>query len=207
MNIFIWILIWYGAFAGYYALFKKKDILYKNSPGTIAGWYVVATLIGVVVYFDPLKMVLAGTSIKMLLIGIAIVLVAGFIWRMLLVRRSYVDKETSKNIFASKTAEIIFQQVMIWALAGMLLESSMGGDFVGLFTVIFFIIHIPLLFVLSMKKGTAFVVASIVGGLVFGFCIVYIPGGWLFALALHIAFYAVIASQKTIFGMSSFYNM
>jgi hypothetical protein len=163
-------------------------------------WYSITSIIAVILFFSQLKQAFINNTFILLIIGFISVIVAIVGWYWSLVRRAYVGLEISRNIFFAKTIEILFQQIMIWGLFGIL------GSFIP-FSLIFFVIHIPLLIVLPWKKGFSFIMASLAGGFAFAACLAFIPAGFLFALALHVGFYAAIASQKQIFGMRSFYSM
>jgi hypothetical protein len=207
MNILIWILIWYAAFAGYYLFFKKRNILYKNRPKLIIGWYALISLIGIFVFHTQLKLAVVNSTISSEVLGLLIVATSLVVWYKALIGRGYVEREVSRNIFLSKTSEIIFQQVFVWALFGILQGVLLIINPVVLFTLVFFIIHIPLLLVIPWKKAMFFVAASLVGGVVFAICLLYVPSGYLLALAIHTGFYAAVASKKRIWGIDTFYVM
>ena len=207
MNIFLWIFIWYAAFAGYYLFFKKRNILYKNNPKLIVGWYGLMGLIGIFVFHTQLKGVIVGGTILSEMIGVFIVLVSLILWYKSLVKRDYVEHEHSKNVFFSKTTEIIFQQIMVWSLFGILQGVLLVINPIILFGIVFFMVHIPFLAVIAWKKAAFFVLASIFGGIIFALCLAHVPSGYLIALAIHIGFYAVVAGKKKIWGMDTFYVM
>lgn len=207
MNILLWIIIWYTAFAGYYLFFKKRNILYKNRPKLIVGWYGLMSLIGISVFHTQIKWAISNPSIIGVLVAMIMVSTATMLWYRSLTQRSYVDTHDSRNIFFSKTSEIIFQQVMVWALFGILQGVLLVVHPVIVFALSFFIFHIPFLAVIFWKKALFFVLASTLGGLFFAACLMYIPSGWLVALAGHIIFYAYVAFKKKIWGMDTFYVM
>ncbi len=207
MNILLWIFIWYTAFAGYYLFFKKRNILYKNRPKLIVGWYGLMGVIGIFVFHTQLKLAAMNSTIIFELLGLFVVIISLVLWYKSLVKRDYVEREASRNIFLSKTGEIVFQQVLVWALFGILQGVLLVIHPIILFTLVFFIIHIPLMLVISWKKGLFFVVASLLGGVIFATCLIVIPSGYLFALAIHIGFYAVVAGKRKIWGMDTFYVM
>jgi len=207
MTILLWIIIWYTAFAGYYLFFKKRNILYKNRPKLIVGWYGLMSLIGIFVFHTQLKWALMNSTIFSEIIGLLIVAGTLVLWYKSLMRRDYVEGEHSKNVFFSKTTEIIFQQVMVWSLFGLLQGVLLVINPVALFAIVFFLVHIPFFLVIAWKKALFFVLASIVGGIFFAICLVHIPSGYLIALAGHVIFYAAVAGKKKIWGMDTFYVM
>lgn len=207
MSILLWIFIWYAAFAGYYLFFKKRNILYKNRPKLIVGWYGLMGLIGIFVFHTQLKWAVVNSSILSELLGLLLVIISLVIWYKSLIKREYVEHEASRNVFLSKTSEIIFQQIMVWSLFGLLQGILLVINPVVLFAVVFFIVHIPFFLVIVWNKALFFVLASIWGGLFFALCLAHIPSGYLVALAGHVIFYAAVAGKKKIFGMDTFYVM
>lgn len=197
MHILLWIIIWYAAFAGYYLFFKKRSFLYMNSPKVIAGWYGFMTLIGVILFYRELGTIFLHATTLFTAIGGMLAVTTLAFWYHSLTKRTHVENAVSKNIFFSKTAEVIFQQVMIWALFGLLPSISLFGA-------VFFAIHIPLIAVIEWKRGVCFVAASLIGGIIFAACLKFIPAGWFFACALHIGFYSCIALKRQVFGMKAF---
>jgi hypothetical protein len=207
MNIFMWIFIWYGTFAGCHLFFKRKNILYMNNPLMIVGWYAIMTIAAALLFYSKFDWVFSSGTVPVIIAGAILVVVSTLVFYWLLTRRAFIEWRVSRNIFQGKMMEIIFQQVMIWALVGIIKDQQIATNFILVFALVFCVIHIPLMAVISWKKALCFVVASLVGGAAFAACSIFIPAGWLFVAALHIGFYAAIASQRTIFGMSSFHSM
>lgn len=199
--------MWYIGFAGYYLFLKKKGILYKNKPLIIIGWYGFIISIISLLFSDVITQTISSTQAGWWLFGAITVVIATICWYRALIGRNYVERQSSRNVFFAKTTEIIFQQVMVWGLFGMLSTVLVTIHPVLVFAGVFFIIHIPLALVIPFKKALFFIIASIFGGLFFGAMIWGIPSGWLLALACHIGFYAVIASRRKIFGIDAFYVM
>lgn len=207
MNILIWVFIWYAAFAGYYLFLKKRNILYKNRPRVVVGWYAAMSLLGLIIFRAEIKWALMGNKPLFAMMGLLLVVVALVLWYHSLTKRDYVPFDVSRNVFLSKTAEIIFQQIMVWILFGILQGILLVINPVILFTLVFFIIHVPLMLVIPLKKAMFFVTASLLGGIIFAICLTYIPSGYLIALVIHIGFYAAVAGKKKIWGMDTFYVM
>jgi len=206
--IFYWIIIWYGAFAGYYLVLKKKNINYRNHPLSIVAWYVVMGIAGALAFHARLASVIAYHEDRVfMIIGTLMVISALVAWYYALVTRENVSLKVSRDVFLAKTSEIFFQQLMIWILVALCRGLVRGVSDVLIFAVIFFFIHIPLMFVISWKEGIFFIAASLFGGIVFALCVIFIPEGWLFALAVHIIFYTYVESQKEIWGISNFYDI
>lgn len=171
------------------------------------GWYGFIIGIAGLLFSDMITQTISSTQAGWWLFGAVIVGIAIGCWYRALVRRNYVEHKSSRNVFFAKTTEIIFQQVMVWGLFGILSTVLVMIHPVLVFAGVFFIVHIPLALVIPFKKALFFITASIFGGLFFGAMIWGIPSGWLLALACHIGFYAVIASRRKIFGIDAFYVM
>ncbi len=92
----------------------------------------------------------------------------------------------------SKCSELVFQQIVLVSLS-LVVISVFGEKYASLdeFTLIFFLMHLPLLGILPRYWAKYFILASILGGFLFGALhILYNQGLWI-ALAIHQMFYII----------------
>ncbi|MFG1592288.1 hypothetical protein [Halobacteriovorax sp. CON-3] len=95
------------------------------------------------------------------------------------------------NVFISKSADIIFQQLLINILIEHYLKIYNRRDSVKYFGIFFAIIHFPLFYIFGMN-ALYFILPSIAGGLLFAYLISYFYRGYLLSLGFHFAFYLAL---------------
>ncbi len=95
------------------------------------------------------------------------------------------------NVFISKSADIIFQQLLINILIEHYLKIYNRRDSVKYFGIFFAIIHLPLFYIFGMN-ALYFILPSIAGGLLFAYLISYFYRGYLLSLGFHFAFYLAL---------------
>ncbi|WP_412462973.1 hypothetical protein [Halobacteriovorax sp. RT-2-6] len=94
----------------------------------------------------------------------------------------------SWNVFVSKSADIIFQQLLINILIEHYLKFYNRRDSVKYFGIFFAVIHLPLFYVFGLK-ALYFILPSIAGGVLFAYLISYFYRGYLLSLGFHFTFY------------------
>ena len=98
----------------------------------------------------------------------------------------------------SKCMELLFQQLILLGLSLIVID-VFGNAYYALdeFTLIFILIHLPLLGILPRFWALYFILASVIGGFLFGALhILYADGLWI-ALAMHQMFYILTTLMQS----------
>lgn len=96
------------------------------------------------------------------------------------------------EISTVKALEIIFQQILIFSLIISLQQKVKSkAQTISLFTLAFFTIHLPLVFVFGWL-AFIFILPSMLAGLVFSYCILSYKYGLLYSVICHQLFYLLI---------------
>ncbi len=95
------------------------------------------------------------------------------------------------NISLTKSADIIFQQVLINMLVEFYLTKYDRKKSIKYFGIFFAVLHLPLFYLFGLH-GLYFIIPSIAGGLIFAYLITNFEKGRLLSLSCHFSFYLVL---------------
>lgn len=197
MNIWIpiWFIFWIGVLGIPNYLFKKYKITFYKYPWQHVIFYTVALIALFFVYQEPLLYYFQNISLIFFFILFGILL----LWLLVpkCYQKDYFNKKERLHYQIPKFFDVVFQQCGF--LAG-LLTFGVSPIYFGL---IFFLTHLPLVFFIPKKYAFVFSFGSLFGGIAFS--LLHIQGvyGFLFALFLHLFFYAgfhYILSRKRLLG-------
>lgn len=203
MNILLWIIMWIVGMGAYYVFFRPRGILYKNSPGVITGWYSACILVVTIILFTTNSGIFSALT-PGLFLGVA---PAGAVLFLLALSKRCENKKIQTNWFVTKSAEILFQQSMIlWLTAIVFFVWLPYGYQILFFSIVFLLAHLPIYFFFSFKKASAYVIPSVLGGLVFMVPILFLQGGIYLSIGIHFLFYAFLANQGTLWGSEKHFS-
>jgi hypothetical protein len=93
---------------------------------------------------------------------------------------------------ATKMADIIFQQSLIITLVLYLKKVSQNSkEVIKIFTIVFFLLHTPLIFIFSLT-GLVFIIPSLLAGVIFSYLILNYNFGILYSFLVHMVFYLIV---------------
>lgn len=196
-KLLLWSGVWFSGMGWFWIVKKYYGISYIHSYITVPV-YLLFTYI--------LCLILPGTVDLLLLLNMTSLPALGLygVICVALVVYSVIDHSRELrggghglvagiNHTLSKSAELLFQQIGILSLGTIVTKISESPEnAVDIFTIIFLLIHIPLVGILPRFWSQYFIAFSVVGGFLFGLLTLVIgTNGWLLSLAVHHIFYIV----------------
>lgn len=162
-----------------------KSFLYQNKSCTYTGWFLMGNILTILYYKKYLINYFDNNYLLLCLGTVCIVLLYFF------VKTKNVHDIESKSTYnlkfkVPKIFEISFQQITF--LAG-LLSFGISPLFYG---ILFFGIHIPLVFVLPKRFSYSFIGGSLFGGIIFAYLHTMGVFGFLLATLVHFLFYILL---------------
>ncbi|HET7099464.1 MAG TPA: hypothetical protein VFI61_04510 [Patescibacteria group bacterium] len=181
-----WFLIWFAS----WSLFTfKVRWLFKQSPSkayVIRGGYFISLFVFIYVYYyqliSPFTSQLIGATIISILIGL---------W-IRFNRTLYINVKKDKDFFAWQAFNVLFQQAMI--LIGILmLRIIFKENYQNYhFGIIFFLGHLPILFLPWAKLKTIYIFYSLFAGIIFSYLINNYHYGLVISFVLHYLAYVLL---------------
>ncbi len=181
--ISIWIILWGFVMGLPNYLYKKYKITYYQNWWQHALFFISFLIILFVVYQDQFFVYFNNFSSKNLLIIVGLFLLYFFIPATY--KNTLYPKKEILYYQLPKFFEILFQQLCF--LGGLL---TFGVSPVT-FGILFFVVHVPVIFLLPKKFALFPVVASLVGGLIFAYLQSYGISGFLVSFFIHLLFWLV----------------
>lgn len=200
-----WVIYWLSIMGLLSLVFKPMGINYLENPHIVGSYYILSALIGLKFFF-PVKSLhyFKDTKIQLALILLSLVV---FIYLVIILkglipigpekRDSILQLKFYFPLFEvpitiSKFADIFFQQALILSLVLFLKErTSSKRVTIGVFTAIFFVIHIPL-FVIFGWSALYFIFPSLFAGIIFSTLILRDSFGLLHSFLVHELFYVLL---------------
>ena len=180
----IWVVMWFTAMGLMNYLFSIGKSSYYANPISNTVWYLSCSGLAMLLFSQYVVSYFSVVT-KEHLVFLILVLSGWF-----LIPKLYKNDHYNKNericYQTVKSSEIICQQLLF--LAGFLVFSQEWY----LFAVLFFIVHLPAPLVISKKFGLFLALASFPGGLIFAYLHSLGINGFIFAMAVHFAFYAIL---------------
>ena len=198
LDLFFWLLLFTGTWA-LWLLVYSKGITYEKSPLLTTMFFGISCIAHFVLFPDLLISYLEGREYGLyfliafvVLLGLNVVAYSFFQRWYSVVSLQQSAQELKKAYFSlSKQWEIVFQQVSfltLWLLVQKLYFSNVVLTTLVV-TVIFSVLHLPLLVFLRRFFAWYYTVASILGALLFCLLLFYVPNGIVYTLCVHSLFY------------------
>lgn len=200
-----WFLYWISVFGVFVFGLKSNGIDYLNYFYLTSLYFIIATFLANYLFdfkesickVSNLKSQFKWITIQTLLFFILGVIIAHFIPSSTGLE-SFIEKnrimfplfrlETS----FTKIVDIAFQQFMIVGLVLVLKDRlKTKAEVIGVFTFVFFLLHVPLLIVFSWS-GLLFILPSFLAGIIFSFLILSYKNGITLSIFVHEYFYLVL---------------
>jgi hypothetical protein len=188
--------MWFGIMGLPNYLFKKYKITYYKKPWQHVLFYIFSIIILFIIYKDFFSMYFNKLSVYFFLAILFLFLFWIFIPSTY--KNDYYLKKERFHYQLPKFFEIMFQQL---CFLGGLLTFGVSPVVFGL---VFFVAHIPMVFLISRKFSLSVIAASLIGGLIFAYLQSQGILGFLTSLSLHLAFWLVfhnILSRQYFLGI------
>lgn len=194
--IIIWLIFWSSALGITNYLFKKHGVTYYEKSWQHTLFFILLSLTLFVVYQDQFFIYFNDISLWHFMV----VLFLFILWLSVpkLYKNDYYAKKERFGYQLPKFFEILFQDI---CFLGGLLTFGISPTMFGL---VFFVVHIPAIFLLPKKFALLPISGSLFGGLIFAHLQSQGVFGFLVALFIHLLFWATLhyALQKNILGIT-----
>lgn len=194
--IIIWLFFWISALGITNFLFKKHGITYYEKSWQHTLFFIVFCLILSVVYQNQFLVYFNNLSWYHFLT--ALLLFTLWLSVPTLYKNDYYAKKERFGYQLPKFFEILFQDI---CFLGGLLTFGISPTMFGL---VFFLVHIPAVFLLPKKFALLPIFGSLFGGFIFAHLQIQGISGFLIALFIHLLFWATLhyALQKNLLGIT-----
>lgn len=181
--IIIWFIFWTSTLGLPIFLFKKYKITYYEKSWQHTLFFMSALVILIIVYQKFFTVYFKGVSKY----SILIVLFLFLMWLLIpaTYQNDYYTKKERFNYQLPRFFDIFFQQLCF--LGGL---QTFGVSYLT-FGLIFFAVHIPLVFFVPKKFAMVVVTLSLVGGLIFAYLQSRGVQGFIFSLSIHLSAWIV----------------
>ncbi len=194
--IIIWLFFWISALGTTNYLFKNHNITYYEKSWQHTTFFIVLSLILFTVYQNQFFVYFKYFSLWHLMA----ILLLFILWLFVptLYKNDYYAKKERFGYQLPKFFEILFQDICF--LGGLLTF----GISPAMFGLVFFVVHIPAVFLLPKKFALLPIFGSLFGGFIFAHLQIQGISGFLIALFIHLLFWATLhyALQKNILGIT-----
>ncbi len=182
--VIIWLFFWASALGLTNYLFKKHNITYYEKSWQHTIFFLVLSLILFVVYKSYFVIYFNNLS----LLHLAVVLALFIIWLFIpnIYKNDYYNKKDRFGYQLPKFFEILFQDI---CFLGGLLTFGLSPTAFGL---VFFVVHIPAIFILPKKFALLPIIGSLFGGLIFAYLQSQGILGFLIAFSIHLSFWSIL---------------
>lgn len=181
--ITIWIILWTTVMGLPNYLYKKYKITYYQNWWQHTLFFISFLTILFIVYQNQYSIYFNNFSLHNLLIILGLFLLYFFIPATY--KNTVYNKKEILGYQLPKFFEILFQQLCF--LGGLL---TFGVSPIA-FGILFFIVHVPVIFLLPKKFAVFPITASLVGGLIFAHLQSYGIYGFLISFSIHLLFWLV----------------
>ena len=199
MNIWIpiWLIFWFGVMGAPNHLFKKYGIAYYKYSWQHTIFFILATAILGFVYRSQFAVYFQSLPSYFLLVIALLFLL--WIFVPFLYSKDYFTRKERFGYQLPKFFEILFLHLCF--LGGLL---TFGFSPIA-FGLVFFAVHVPILFWLPKKFALMPVMGSLVGGVIFATLQSFGVSGFLVSLLIHLffwsAFHFLLSSKKGFLGI------
>jgi len=180
--IIIWLLFWISSLGFINYLFKKHKITYYEKSWQHTLFFIILSLILFVVYQNQFFLYFNDFSFYHLMVVLFLFILWLFV--PILYKNDYYAKKERFAYQLPKFFEIFFQDV---CFLGGLLTFGISPVMFGL---VFFVVHIPAVFLLPKKFALLPIISSLFGGLIFAYLQSQGISGFLATLFIHLSFWA-----------------
>lgn len=180
-TIIVWLIFWFGVLGIPNYLFKKRKITYYGSSLQHTLFFIFSILILFVVYRNHFYVYFSNLTLYSVITVIG--MFALWVFVPSLYRSDYYTKKERLGYQVPKFFEIFFQQICF--LGGLL---TFGVSPIT-FGIVFFAVHVPIIFLIQEKFFFVPIGGSLLGGLVFAYLQSHGILGFLISLLTHLSFW------------------
>ncbi len=193
----IWLFFWISGMGLPNYLFKKYKITYYEKSWQHTLFFIVLSLILFVVYQNPFFIYFNDLSLYHLMVVLSLFMIWLFVPTFY--KNDYYTKKERFGYQLPKFFEILFQDI---CFLGGLLTFGVSPVMFGL---VFFVVHIPAVFLLPKKFSLFPIISSFIGGLVLAYLQSKGILGFLVAFFIHLSFWSIFhysLSKKDFLGIT-----
>ncbi len=194
--IIIWLIFWISALGFTNYLFKKHGITYYEKSWQHTLFFIILSRILFVIYQNQFFTYFNDLSLWHLIVVLSLFILWLFV--PALYKNDYYAKKERFGYQLPKFFEILFQDI---CFLGGLLTFGISPVMFGL---VFFVVHIPAVFILPKKFALLPIIGSLFGGLILAYLQSRGIFGFLIALFIHLSFWA---SLHFAFSLKDFLNI
>lgn len=207
-----WLLFWLSSMGGYLLILKPMGFNYIENFPITSSYFILCAAIGGHTF--KLKTLLKPPHkskiqlIQLILISLCFLAIPQIIESYFPLSQKMIEKVIQLEFYyplfkiessITKLADIIFQQtlilMMVLYLKDKLVENS---KVIKKFTIIFFILHTPLIFIFS-STSLVFIIPSVLAGILFSYTILNYKYGVFYSFTIHMSFYIFVGVIYRIF--------
>lgn len=195
--IIIWLIFWTAGMGIPNYLFKKYKITYYEKSWQHSLFFLVLIALLFITYKNQFSEYFTSVSSEQ----IVFFLLLTIIWFVApaFYQKDYYTKTERMRYQIPKYFEVLFQDICF--LGGLLTF----GISPGLFGLVFFLVHLPAVFLLPKRFALLPILGSLVGGLIIAYLQVAGVSGFLLALLVHLLFWFLLhyfLVRNMLFGVS-----
>lgn len=195
--IIIWLSFWTVVMGLPNYLFKKYRITYYENSWQHIVFFVFSSILLAIIYRNPFSLYFSDFSLYYLFMIISSLFL---LWLLVpaIYKNDYYTKKERLKYQLPKFFEVLFQQL---CFLGGLLTFGVSPVVFGL---IFFIVHIPMVFIIPGKFSFLVITVSLIGGMVVAYLQSQGVLGFLVSLFIHLLFWATFhyfLSRKDFLGI------
>lgn len=198
-QIIVWIFCWVVIKGIFYA-FSNRGYLYIQQYKAITLYFTFSSLIVYWLFQKDIQFFMLSVSSQDVLLLLIFFLSITSIY--LISPLLFTKKQLTSNALAltkmdlrylfAKSFEIVFQQLLILALVGMLKQLRVDDLVIYMtFSLLFGLLHLPLMKIRGKHFGLYFSCAACISGFFFPYLILHFSSGYIYSYMLHWGFYIV----------------
>ena len=197
----LWILLWAIGFGIFFFYLNKRRITYTENYITTSVYFLFLALAATLLFKEELKLLFAPFEVMPFALLIVTFILNGLAYyaaNKFLTKPTLATRRNSTQYFfrrdfrylVSKSFEILFQQVLIAVLILMLKEQGFSLDqIILIFSLLFCIVHLPLLKTAGVGFGVFYIFSSIVSAFIFPYLVLEVNHGFIYSYTVHWVFY------------------
>lgn len=206
-----WIIIWFLGMGFYNIFLTKRGFNLVDGWPIVTVYYLIFTLIAYIFFKDNLNYInLQNLRISSFII-LSFIILATALYSLIPKYKKVPIKtikanptsqviKLDKRYLVSKSAEILFQQIMIWSLLGLMLANNIPTIHIPIVFGLFFgLCHVPIIITANEPASYMFLIGSFLGGFMFANILLYSKQSIVLSYVFHWSFYLIFGPAIWIF--------
>ena len=202
IDILVWVLLWITTYGLLYFI-TKTGITYNKRYGRLILFFLFFTFLTSLYFGDILLGVDGKLTLTPILILILVYILTIFVYS---ISHKYLQPPTrliekyphqyfikmDYRYIISKSFDILFQQVMIVIMVMWLSQQNHSlSEIILYFVLLFGLVHVFALFPAGKIFGTYYLIASLIGAVIFPMLILKVNYGFVYSFVIHVSFYSI----------------